>query len=314
MSNGKHKLSKKMIVIIMVIIVLLVGLSLSLYIWVIPRYSLSINGTTSQTSSSVNGIRRIAAKLDVKCNLAQSGSELNCEKQIIKGTFGSNRKVTLSASKGANSFKATEGKISFEPEIVSIKSVVIRPKPIKDPILKQYTITMTNTDTNKIVAIYSLTIRTVFTDADLNTVNKSPTAEAIVSAVQKISTVSNVCITNENNDPNDKIGKPGTYFIKVTFRDSRSTADNLVYDESLGEQRDAKDTCEIGNDAGGSIEVFRNQKDAKSREDELQARAGGFFDSGTSKAISTSVIRTSSDLKASEQKDLESQLVTVLTE
>ena len=313
MKNNKQEPSKKL-TIIAVVAVAIVLIGVGVYLWIIPHYNLSINNVANQTSSNADGVKQLTAELDVDCNITESGDKLNCERRTIEGAFNSNRDVTVSVSEGADNLKTDGGKISFEPEIVSVQSVVVRPEPIKDPISKQYKITMTNTDTNKVVAIYDLTVRTTFTDSDIKIVNKEPTAEAIKTAVAKIDTIQDVCIADEDTDPNGKLGKDGTYYIKVIFRDSRSTHDNLVYDESTGTPHQANNVCEVGNEAGGSVEVFRNSEDAKSRKEYLDDLAGGFFDSGSSKLVNSTIIRTSSEMKASEQKDLEQKLVNVLTQ
>lgn len=312
MKNSKRKLSNKSIIIAAVIVaVILVGIGI--YFWLIPHYNLSINKATDRVTKNIDGVKQITANLNVDCNITQSGSRLNCSKQTIGGVFSSNQKVTGSINQGVDTIKIAGGKITFDPEVVSFKAVAVRSELVKSPVSKQYKITMTNADSKKVVTVYTLTVKTILTDGDLKIINKAPTAEAIKSAVEKISTVRDACITSEDNDPNGKLGKQGTYYIKVAFRDTRSTRDDTVYDEALDDSRKAKDTCEIGNDAGGSVEVFRNTKDANNRKKELDALAGGFFDSGTSKIINTTVIRTSSELKASEQQDLEQKLVDVLT-
>lgn len=284
-----------------------------LYVWVIPRYSLSIDGVNNVVSTSKDGVKYISAVLDIDCDLKSGAEEASCAEQTIVGKVGGNRKVSVEADDNVK-LGRDDSKITATGSRVTFKNVAIRREPIKSPVVNKYKLTVVDDSSKKQLIIYELTVNTILNDNDLSKPNAAPTAESIVSAVQKVNTVSSACITNEDNDPNGKLGKPGTYFIKVTFRDSRSTADNLMYDESLGSQREAKDTCEVGNDAGGSVEVFRTQDDAKRRGEELQSMAGGFFDSGTSKVINTSVIRTSSEMKASEQKDLEAQLVTALTE
>lgn len=284
-----------------------------LYVWVIPRYSLSIDGANNVVSTSNDGVKHISAVLDIDCDLKSGAEEAICAEQTIVGKVGGNRKSSVEADDNVK-LEKDGNKITATGSGVTFKNVAIRNEPIKSPVVNKYKLTVVDDSGKKQLIVYELSVNTILNDNDLSKLNAAPTAEAIVSAVQKVNTVSSACITNEDNDPNGKLGKSGTYFIKVTFRDSRSTADNLVYDESLGSQREAKDTCEVGNDAGGSVEVFRTQEDAKRRGEELQSMAGGFFDSGTSKVINASVIRTSSEMKASEQKDLEAQLVTALTE
>ncbi len=64
--------------------------------------------------------------------------------------------------------------------------------------------------------------------------------------------IDNVITYNENNDPNKLLGRPGQYIEKVNFADLR------LYQS------------DENNPAGGSIEIFENEKDCQNRVDYLK--------------------------------------------
>ena len=291
-------------------LILLGGL---VYAFVIPRYSISVTNSEVSTKSDKNGVRYVQGVLEVECNASRSNDEYICKRQKVSGDFGSNKKVNLAIDDGAQNQDIGEGQFSFLAEQVSFKAVAIREKPVEKEHSRQHKLTMKN-EQGAEVLVYNLTVKTILTDNDSSMVNAEPKPEEIKVALETVDTITDVCIANEDNDPNNKLGKPGTYYIKVIFDDSRAPEQNEVYDEATGSSRPPKDTCEKGNEAGGSIEVFRSRADAENRKKKLDALAGGFFDSGTSKIVNVSVIRTSGELKASEQTDLEAKLMEALTQ
>lgn len=64
--------------------------------------------------------------------------------------------------------------------------------------------------------------------------------------------IDNAITYNENNDPNKLLGRPGQYIEKVNFADLR------LYQSDKN------------NPAGGSIEIFENEKDCQNRVDYLK--------------------------------------------
>ena len=74
------------------------------------------------------------------------------------------------------------------------------------------------------------------------------------------------------------------------------------------------DIIEKGTKEGGAIEVYANEEDAKKREDYLAGFDGGILSSGSHKVVGTVLIRTSDDLTATQQKNLEEKIVKALSE
>jgi len=78
---------------------------------------------------------------------------------------------------------------------------------------------------------------------------KVVTAEEICNTVKaSIPTISNIVVYTEDTDTNKLLGRPNQYTGKVNFADTRT------------EQLDKSDPV------GGSVEVFANPQDAKTRE------------------------------------------------
>lgn len=74
------------------------------------------------------------------------------------------------------------------------------------------------------------------------------TAEEVVNLLkEKVKSIDNIIVYNEENDPNKLLGRPNSYTSKVNFTDNRL------------EQTDTN------NPKGGSLEVFENDDDCSSR-------------------------------------------------
>ena len=72
---------------------------------------------------------------------------------------------------------------------------------------------------------------------------------------------------------------------------------------------------EAGTEGGAVIEAFKTAKDAKARNEYLAAfDSAGLVNSGSHKVIGTLVIRTASNLTASQQQQLEQAVIDKLIE
>jgi hypothetical protein len=70
---------------------------------------------------------------------------------------------------------------------------------------------------------------------------------------------------------------------------------------------------EAGNGGGAVIEAYATVEDAKKREEYLSAFDGaGDFSSGSHKIVGTLLIRTSNELTASHQKEVEKSIIDAL--
>ena len=131
-----------------------------------------------------------------------------------------------------------------------------------------------------------------------------PSEEFVLQRVLAIDEVTAAKPVTEDNDPNGKLNKAGGYTATV-FLESK----NINKDEyGLG-----NDVIENGTDGGGAVEVYANGEDAKARNDYLAGFDGaGFFDSGSHTVIGTTVIRTSTNLTATQQKELQEKIIDAL--
>ena len=133
-----------------------------------------------------------------------------------------------------------------------------------------------------------------------------PTDSFVMERLKTISTISDMAAVTEDHDPNGQLNKQGGYIGCIYFRDTRVNWDELYLDE--GEDN----VIDVGTDGGGSIEIYKTAKEAKERDEYLAQFDGGAFSSGSHQVQDTMVIRTSSYLKASEQKELTDQIIQAL--
>ncbi|MBO5287335.1 MAG: InlB B-repeat-containing protein [Clostridia bacterium] len=129
------------------------------------------------------------------------------------------------------------------------------------------------------------------------------TQDFVVSALKTMPNIVAVSAATEYNDPNGQLNKPGGYIADIFFSVDVINQ-NLITGTTLVEK---------GTDAGGSIEIYRTQKDAEKRNEYLAAFDGGILSSGSHKVIGTCVVRTSDSLTASLQNILENNIEKALT-
>lgn len=132
----------------------------------------------------------------------------------------------------------------------------------------------------------------------------APTEAFVIERIKAVDGITGVSAVTEDNDPNELLGKQGGYTAQVFF------SYNLIDQNSvLGNS-----IIEKGTDCGGSIEVYNTVEEAEKRNDYLASFDGGMFATGSHNVVGTIIVRTSNDLTASQQKDLEAKLVNSLIE
>lgn len=130
----------------------------------------------------------------------------------------------------------------------------------------------------------------------------NPNIDFVKNKIEKIEGVSEICVVTEANDPNGQLNKDKGYTGALYF--------SLDTIETSTDDVDA-DACEKGTSAGGSIEVYANESDAKKRNDYLSSFDGGIFASyHTIKG--TVVIRLSEELTATQQEELSNEIISNL--
>lgn len=132
----------------------------------------------------------------------------------------------------------------------------------------------------------------------------NPTEAYVINCLKTIPEIVNIAAVTEDNDPNGQLNKPGGYTATVYFSDSRIDLDELVYGTSVIEQ---------GTLGGGGIEVYSCEEDAIARLEYLSVFDGGILTSGSHTVIGTVLVRTSHELTATQQKELEAKVIKALT-
>lgn len=132
----------------------------------------------------------------------------------------------------------------------------------------------------------------------------NPTSDFVIKKLKSVPTITGVEAVTESNDPNGSLNKPGGYTSAIYFTDSE-----------VQDQIDGSDIIAKGTDAGGQIEVYKSPEEAQKRNTYLSAFDGaGLFNSGSHEVCGTCVIRTSSKLTATQQKELTKKIVESLTQ
>ena len=131
----------------------------------------------------------------------------------------------------------------------------------------------------------------------------NPSEDFVKNKLSTISSITEMQGVTEDNDPNGNLNKAGGYTSTVYFSVA-SIDQSQVYGDTL---------IDKGTDAGGSIEVYSTVEDAENRNTYLGAYDGSILATGSHTVLGTIVIRTSDELTASQQKELESQIVVSFT-
>lgn len=131
----------------------------------------------------------------------------------------------------------------------------------------------------------------------------NPEEGYVIACLQTVPGVMDISAVTEDNDPNGNLGKAGCYTAAVYFS-HENVNQNDVYGTTI---------IDKGTDCGGQIEVYANEEDAIKRNEYLAGFDGSIFASGSHTVIGTCVIRTSNELKASQQKELEANIIAALT-
>lgn len=294
--------------ILLVSIPVLAALVVIFVIVFVPRYDISVDGANIESVSTEDGVKRIHARLKFPCDSEQKEGYLVCKKPEISGKYSSNKPVSLFLPNGVSDEKIEEHDFRFKGDAVSHKLVVIRADKTANTETHDYEIVIKDEDGREVLK-YILTVETEFSEDELALLNKIPDAEAVAKALESLDTVDGTCIVTEENDPNGNLNKTGGYIAAVYFSDNRANLEmkNNPY-------ASYKDICDQGTVAGGQIEVYPNEEDAKKRADYLGNFSGSILSSGDNYVYGTSVIRVSNEMTATQMGELKDAVVKALTE
>ena len=131
----------------------------------------------------------------------------------------------------------------------------------------------------------------------------NPTEEFLIERAKTVDTITKVEAATEETDGNKMMNKPGGYTSYIAMRSS------LVKNEFYASQT----PVEAGTDGGAVIEAFKTVKDAEARNTYLAGLDGaGALAPGSHKVVGTLLVRTSNELTATQQKNLEKSIIDAL--
>ena len=136
----------------------------------------------------------------------------------------------------------------------------------------------------------------------------NPSEEFVMQRILTVDDVADARAVPEDQDPNGNLHKAGGCTSTIYF-ESKTVNQSDVY--VSGEYADV--LIDKGTDAGGAIEVYKNVEDAEKRRDYLATYDGTIFANGTHTVIGTVLVRTSNELTATQQKELEQKVIDALT-
>lgn len=129
-----------------------------------------------------------------------------------------------------------------------------------------------------------------------------PSEAYVIECLKATPNVVNVAPVTEENDPNDKLNKKGGYYAAIYF-----STDFLGFADLKGDE-----LIEEGTSAGGCIELYNSEDDAKNRDEYLANFDGGLLDPGYHTVVGTIVVRISGDTKVNDHKILEDNIINIL--
>lgn len=131
----------------------------------------------------------------------------------------------------------------------------------------------------------------------------NPSEAFVIQRLTGIEHIDTPTAVTEDHDPNGQLNKQGGYTATVYFVSDLVDQSVVVGDNVIDK----------GTDGGGAVEVYSDESSAEKRDQYLGALDGGILSSGSHTVCGTCVIRTSNNLAASQQKDLEAAMIEALT-
>lgn len=127
----------------------------------------------------------------------------------------------------------------------------------------------------------------------------NPSEAFVIQRLTGLPNITGVEAVTETNDPNGKLNKAGGYTATVYF------SSDLVDQSDVYASEGYTGIVAVGNDGGGTVEVYSTAEDAEKRNTYLGAFDGSaLFSSGSHEVLGTCVLRTSDKLTASQQQAL----------
>lgn len=133
----------------------------------------------------------------------------------------------------------------------------------------------------------------------------NPDESFIMERLKEVPTITEILACTEDNDPNGNLHKTGGYTSDVYF-----TSDMVDVEANYL----PGDSIEKGTLGGGCVEVYETVEYAERRNSYLATHDGTIFSSGTHVVVGTCLIRTSDYLTATQQNELEANIINALIE
>lgn len=273
------KSRKILIAVIVVIIILLIIGGVFGYIKILKPYNEAVKNYKKVLSNIDSKNNELDNKIKMINDLIDSG-----EKVIDENVITTAKEVT----KKAESNKYIIAKMPLKTKDIIEKTEEMKEAPDYTDTFKELDNSYSQYETN--IKQYKQFI--------------NPSKEFVIKRLQTIDEITDARAVTEDNDPNGNLNKPGGYTATIYF-ESKNVNQSQLFETDL---------IKKGTEAGGAIEVYANEEDAKKREEYLATFDGGIFASGSHKVVGTTLIRTSDKLSASKQNELENKIINALRE
>lgn len=131
----------------------------------------------------------------------------------------------------------------------------------------------------------------------------NPTEQFVIGRLTGLPNITGVEAATEENDPNGNLHKDGGYTAAVFFSSDLVDQSQVYVDENN------TGIPAAGTDGGGCIEVYATVEDAEERNAYLAGFDGSFLRPGSHAVVGTCVVRTSDLLTASQQNEMEQNII-----
>lgn len=131
----------------------------------------------------------------------------------------------------------------------------------------------------------------------------NPTERFVIGRLTGLPNITGVEAATEENDPNGNLHKDGGYTAAVFFSSDLVDQSQVYVDENN------TGIPAAGTDGGGCIEVYATVEDAEERNAYLAGFDGSFLRPGSHAVVGTCVVRTSDLLTASQQNEMEQNII-----
>ena len=184
-----------------------------------------------------------------------------------------------------------------------VVKVVVREYPKTEAEVKAFARTVSDSDYSaEMTALKENTSALEKSIKQYSLVN-APSESYVISCLKKVKGIVNIAAVTEDNDPNGNLNKAHSYTAAVFFTHKYVNQKNVF----------GKTVIEKGTDGGGCVEVYASEEDALKRDRYLGTFDGTILVSGSHRVIGTVVVRTSNEMKASQQKKVEKAVIAELT-